>query len=74
MMITTNPNHQIPESDLTHMSGESLLMLAIRKCKNQSISRRINNELESRSRDARCEQGQRMYLFPGYPTRSIAAN
>lgn len=74
MKTAHHPIYQTTESDLTCMSGESLLMLAIRMCKNQSISNQIHEELESRSHETRCEHDQRQFLFSSYLSGPMYAN
>ena len=44
------------EQDMSRLSGEALLMLAIRGAKNASLKRRINSELANRGHCARSEE------------------
>jgi|GEM_PF-3555836 len=52
MNLSTTHQHK-GERDMSRLSGEALLMLAIRGAKNASLKRRINSELDTRGHCAR---------------------
>lgn len=55
--MNMNTTHQRKGvQDLSRLSGEALLMLAIRGAKNASLKRQINSELETRGCCARSEE------------------
>ena len=56
MMNMNTTRKHINGQDISRLSGEALLMLAIRGAKNASLKRRINSELETRGHCARSER------------------
>jgi len=62
--MNLNITHQHKgEQDMSRLSGEALLMLAIRGAKNASLKRRINSELDTRGHCARSEKTQSPFSY-----------
>ncbi len=63
-MTKMNTTHQHKDQqDMSRLSGEALLMLAIRGAKNASLKRRINSELDTRGHCARSEESRSPFSY-----------